>query len=266
MNPAIDPKLLERERRRGEAYFRREYLAEFTDASNPLLPPEAIDAAIMRGVAQHEPTESGPVFAGIDLADKRDDCALAISAVREVDGKRKVTLLFAKDWKPTARGHNVVAILEEMGELCRRYHVSLARGDQKSMSTAEHILGRFGVYFERVITDGQGSERMYRTFLAVLNNGDVALLDDAELLTQLRRLEERTGDGGRFRVSGRRGKDDLAVASVLAVSMGADALVMPEPHVHVLTFDQNGRSSEPGFVREDGTVTGDGPERWWNPI
>lgn len=226
MNPAIDPKLLERERKRGEAYFQREYLSEFTSALNPFLPEDAITAAVQSGVMQLEPSETdSPVLAGIDLADRRDDCALSVTAPRVINGHRKAAMLFAKAWKPGPRGHNVIAILEEMGAICKRYHVCRAKGDQKSMSAAENILGKYGVKFERTITDGQGSEVMYRTFLGLLNNGDVALLDHEELLTQLRRLEEHTRDGGRFRVAGRRGsKDDLAVSAVLAVSMCADSL------------------------------------------
>jgi hypothetical protein len=266
MNPGIDAKLLERERKRGASYFAREWEAEFVDARNPFLPPESIDAAILPRTVQLAPAQSdSAVFAGIDLADKRDDCALAISAIRTVEGRRKVVVLFVKAWKPGPRGHVVPDVLEQMGEICRAYRVGLARGDQKSMSTAEHILGRFGIRFERVITDGRGSEPMYRCFLGLLNNSDIALLDHPELLAQLRRLEEHTGDGGRFRVAGRRNsKDDLAVSAVLAVSMAADALAQPELNITVLDLDHPG--AQVGYVKHDGTIVGDGPERWWHSI
>ena len=226
MNPAIDEKLLEREKRRGDSYYRREYCAEFVDSLSPFIPTESLEAAIRKTPAFERNNSDPFVCAGIDLADKRDDCALSISSVRNVEGKNKVALLFAKAWKPTANGHNVVKILEEMGQICRDFRVTKARGDQKSMSTAEHILGQFGIGFERVITDGAGSEQMYRTFLATLNNGDVLLPEHDELLTQLRRLEEKTTDGNRFRVAGRRNsKDDLAVSAVLSIATAAERLM-----------------------------------------
>ncbi|GEM_PF-5385384 len=231
MNPAIDPKLLERERKRGQAYYEREYEAQFVDAANPFLPTDALDAAVQKGVAQFEPSaEDVAVFAGIDLADRRDDCALAISAVRTVEGKRKVAVLFARAWKPGRSGHNVLDVLRQMGELCRQYGVGHARGDQKSMSVAEQVLGQYNVAFERVISAGAGSEQGFRTFLSLLNDGALTLPDDEALLTQLRRLEEKVGDGNRFLVEGRRGsKDDLAVACVLSVAMAADSLISCEP-------------------------------------
>ncbi len=103
------------------------------------------------------------------------------------------------------------------------------------MSTAEFIFGRHGISFERTVTDGQGSELMYRTFLGLLNNGDILLPDDEELLAQLRRLEERTSDGNRFRVAGRRNsKDDLAVATVLSVSMTAAHMNASAPIVEAI--------------------------------
>ena len=170
MNPAIDPALLKRERARGESYFAREYLAEFVEALNPFLPTAALEAAIARGKTEFQPEPSDfATVAGIDLADKRDDCALCISTVREVAGKRKVVVLLAKLWKPSRDGHVVPRVLEEMGSLSKAFNVGQAKGDQKSMSTAEYIFGRYGVSFVRTVTDGQGSEVMYRTFLGALN-------------------------------------------------------------------------------------------------
>ena len=52
MNPAIDAKLLAREKKRGDSYFRREYLAEFVEATNPFLPEAALAAAVQRGAVQ----------------------------------------------------------------------------------------------------------------------------------------------------------------------------------------------------------------------
>ena len=259
MNPAIDPALLKRERARGESYYAREFLAEFTDAANPFLPTAALEAAIARGKTefQSEPTDFATV-AGIDLADKVDDCGLAIATVREIAGKRKVVVLLAKLWKPSRDGHIVPKVLEEMGALCKAFNVGQAKGDQKSMSTAEYILGRYGVSFVRTVTDGAGSEIMYRTFLGALNNGDIVLPENEELLSQLRRLEERTGDGNRFRVAGRRNsKDDLAVATVLSASMAVENLgVSPEPWTEYLKLhdEDDGPAAEFGRPVPPGSV------------
>jgi hypothetical protein len=231
MNPAIDKKLLKRERARGENYFAREYLAEFVESANPFLPEGPLAAAVQRGVAEIplDPNDS-QVYGAVDTADKRDSNAMAITTVRDFSGVRKVVVLKTKEWKPGPNGHNVLKILEEIGGIFKIYRVIQARGDQKNMSACESIFLRYGVGFSRVITAGAGSESAYRTFLALLNDGRLVLPEDETLLSQLRRLEEKTSDGNRFLVQGRRNsRDDVAVACVTAVALAAEDIEVCEP-------------------------------------
>lgn len=169
------------------------------------------------------------VCGAIDTADKRDDNAIAVATVREVNGIRKVHVLFGRSWKPGPNGHNVLKILDEAGEIFRHCQASRIRGDQKNMSACESIFGRHGLNFERVITAGAGSEGAYRTFLALLKDGKLVLPANPEMLQQLCRLTERVTDG-RFLVEGKRGaKDDLAVATVQAVAFAAESLEVYQP-------------------------------------
>jgi hypothetical protein len=111
------------------------------------------------------------------------------------------------------------------------------------MSTAEHILGRFGIRLERTVTEGQGSEIMYRTSLGCFNNGDIVFPQHEELLTQLRWLSETTSDGNRFKVSERRNsKDDLAVSCVLSIAMAAEPLEKREPIAEAIFVTPGGTS------------------------
>jgi hypothetical protein len=233
LNPSIDAKLLERERRRGgEQFYRREYLAEFTETSGtPFLDPAAIARAVVVGTREFA-SANDYVSSAIDLADRRDDCALAHACVRDFGGVRKVVVLSARLWKPDPKtGHQVLTILGEMGRDCQRVGSGRSRGDQKSMSVAEQVLATHGVSFTRVITAGAGSEQAYRSFNALLNEDRLVLPDDPELIQQLRRLEQKTQDGNRFLVEGRRGAhDDIAVACVQAVAYAAEDLeASPEP-------------------------------------
>jgi hypothetical protein len=269
LNPAIPKALLERERKRGSAYWEREFMAEFTESVNPFVSDAALAKCINTGRQEIEWASGDSTVAGIDLADKRDDCALVISGVRILEGRPKVVVLFAKAWKPGPNGHVVPEVLREMGEICKRYHCYCAKGDQKSMSTAEFILGKYNVDFKRTVTAGAASEPLFRTFLGLVNSGEVALLDQPELLTQIRRLEERVLDGNRFLVAGRRNsKDDLAVACVLSVAIAAEGLQMYEPQLQVIDLSK----SEPVDFNEVPFGPGDelyppshrfGPERWW---
>src|SRR2546427_6995759 len=202
LNPSIDAKLLERERKRGgEGVYRRRDLAEFTETSGtPFLDPAAITRAIVVGTSEFAPANDY-VSTGIDLADRRDDCALAHACVRDVGGVRKVVVLSSRVWKPDPKtGHQVLTVLGEMGRDCQRVGSGRSRGDQKSMSVAEQVLGTYGVAFQRVITAGAGSEQAYRSFNALLNEDRIVLPDNPELIQQLRRLEAKTTDGNRFLV------------------------------------------------------------------
>jgi hypothetical protein len=236
MNPAIDPDLLKRERARGESYWQREWQAEFVESLNPFLPEGPLFSAVQKNSAEISLEDSDErVFGAVDTADKRDSNAMAIATVRDVGGVRKVVVLKTREWKPGLNGHNVLKILEEVGGIFRNYRVSEARGDQKNMSACESIFMRYGVGFKRVITAGAGSESAYRTFLALLNDERLVLPDDEVLLGQLRRLEEKIGDGNRFLVQGRRGaKDDVAVAAVTAVARAAENLEVYTPMTQYL--------------------------------
>lgn len=227
LNPSIDAKLLAKERARGDSYFRREFLAEFTEVSgNPFLNPEFIDRAAKGSPEEFEPDKTDQnVFAGLDLADRKDWCSQCISTVRLVDNVPKVFVLSCKIWKPDANGHQILTVLNQMGQQAQRYGCQKAHGDQKSMSAAEGVLSPFGIRFERVVSAGAGSEQAYRTFSALLNEDRLVLPNNPELLSQLKKLEERVTDGNRFLVQGRRSsKDDAAVAAIVSVAMAADCL------------------------------------------
>jgi hypothetical protein len=228
LNPSIDKKLLERELKRGGLpFYQREYLAMFTETSGtPFLDPDAITRAVVVGTKEFCVAADDYVSSAIDLADRRDDCALAHACVRDFGGVRKIVVLSARVWKPDAKtGHAVLTILGEMGEDCRRVGSVRARGDQKSMSVAEQVLRSHGVGFTRVVTAGAGSEQAYRSFNALLNEDRLALPDNPELIQQLRRLEQKSTDGNRFLVEGRRrSHDDIAVAAVQAVAYAAEDL------------------------------------------
>lgn len=246
LNPTIDAKLLERERKRGgELFYRREYLAEFTETSGtPFLDPEAVSRAVVAGAKEFAAASDDYVSSGLDLADRRDDCALAHACVRDIGSVRKVVVLSARLWRPDPKtGHRVLTILGEMGEDCRRVGSGRSRGDQKSMSVAEQVLGTYGVSFTRVVTAGAGSEQAYRSFAALLNESRVVLPDDPELVRQLRRLEQKDTDGNRFLVEGGRGaRDDLAVACVQAVAYAAEDLeASAEPMMEALDLRDHDR-------------------------
>lgn len=59
LNPTISSSILDRERRRSEEKFRREYLAEFTDSVTSWVDAEILDACIVRGRRETPPVQDG---------------------------------------------------------------------------------------------------------------------------------------------------------------------------------------------------------------
>ena len=78
MNPKISPSKLEREKRRDEEKFRREYLAEFTDSTSGWVGPEILDPCIARGRRQLPRLRDAIYEAALDPASRHNDFALTI--------------------------------------------------------------------------------------------------------------------------------------------------------------------------------------------
>ena len=80
MNPTVTPELkwVKSERRRSEEKYRREYLAEFTDAVNGWITAEILDPCIVRGRRELPYQPDMTYVAAIDPAMRNNDFALVI--------------------------------------------------------------------------------------------------------------------------------------------------------------------------------------------
>ena len=100
MNPHANRALMERHRKdRGENFYRREYLAEFSEDAIAYIEAADIDAA-MAGVAVFPARAGVRYHMGLDPGRKRDHFGAAV-AHRDGDG---LTVDWCAEWKPGLLG------------------------------------------------------------------------------------------------------------------------------------------------------------------
>src|ERR1700733_8300718 len=224
LNPTLSEVAMQGHRlMQGESFYQREYLSEFVDSGEALIPAADIDAAIVKGTLNFFPAAylPGTKVAGFDLSAKGDDSALGI-AHADIEGVR---LDYCNFWKRPV-GQNSIdpfMVLEQSCAAMQEYGVSEAYSDQVLQSVVEHTVTKRGIAFQRVITFGNGAAPMWRVIRELFVTGKVRIPDNKVLIQQLKSLEMKFVDGGGQAVEARRGKDDLAVACCLALYKAYEA-------------------------------------------
>jgi len=217
MNPTISPAALERERKRDEPTYRREYLAEFTEDITSWIEPEVLEPCIVRN-RRELPRVSGAAYvATIDPGFVRSDFALAIAHLSP-DGA--IVLDRVARWCGTKKAPlGFEWVCQEIKRILDQYSIDSAIGDQYCAPVIRQQLLKLGVYYEDFAFGSHTRGEIFGNLRHLLEQGKIDLLDDLELLRQLRSLEEQKTDRGQIDVRPSGGvKDDLAVAVALAAS------------------------------------------------
>jgi hypothetical protein len=218
MNPKISLSELEREQCRGEVkYHLREYLAEFVDSVSGWITPEILDPCIARGCRELPPVRDGFYIAALDPASRHNDFAFAILH-RSSD--ETIIVDRVERWTGTKRAPlGFEFVLGEVKSILDDYGINSAVGDQYCSDVISQYLLKLGVSYEITTFGAQTRAKIFGNLKHLLVQGKIQLLEDPELLHQLRNLREERTDRGQIdvRPSGRM-NDDLAVVVALAAS------------------------------------------------
>ncbi len=228
MNPTISSSILERERDRSAERFRREFLAEFTDSVSGWIVPELLDPCIVRGRTELPYTSDGIFVAVADPAFVRDDFALAILSRRD-DGR--IVVHRVARWSGTKAaplGHEDV--LGQVKSILSEYQLNSLIGDRHCYDLIRQLLDRLGIHYQKYNFDARSRPEIFANLRYLLSQRKIELLDNPDLLRQLRSLQEHRTDRGQvdIRPAGG-GKDDLAVAVALAASELSKQPTGPSP-------------------------------------
>ncbi len=217
MNPTISLSMLERERRRSEEKYCREFLAEFTDTLSDWLVPEILDPCVARGRRELPPLTDVIYAAALDPATRHNDFALAILHLSSDE-----TIILDRLARWTGTKTTPLAFESVLGEvklILDLYGINSVIGDQYYCDVISQYLLKIGILYEVCVFGAQTRVKLFANLKHLLVQGKIELLDEAELLRQLRNLREEQTDRGQIDVRPGGGmRDDLAVAVALAAS------------------------------------------------
>jgi hypothetical protein len=194
------------------AAAKSEYLGEWRDDVGGFLSREVIERLVVPGRTMLGPNPDFEYVAFVDLSGGRgDDAALAIAHKR----RRKIVIDICRRWRPPFNPYEVVGAMA--GDL-RRYRIWKVNGDNYTADWAAQAFASCNIRYRKA---EKPKSALYIELLPRLCSGEIELLDDEIIVSQLAGLERRTRTGGKDSVdhpSG--GHDDLAnvVAGVAEVA------------------------------------------------
>ncbi|MEI8084543.1 MAG: hypothetical protein WCI74_22115, partial [Actinomycetes bacterium] len=210
MNPTLPADYLARMQQDDPEAYHSEVLGEFRAGLSTFFSPEALADCVATGV--HEQVHvADRMYVSFDDPASGSGRDAWTKAIAHRNGDR-VELDLIRTWQPPFNPSNVIA---ESAALSKNYGIQHTSGDRYAPGFVSSGFQAFGVTYRP--TD-QDRSAIYLELLPLVNSGRVLLLDDADLLRELRGLERRRGNGGRDRVDHRPGShDDRANAAAGAL-------------------------------------------------
>jgi hypothetical protein len=223
MNPTVPRLVIDQAFERDPASASAEYGAEFRSDISQLVSREAVEACISHQVLERSRVPGVVYQAFCDPSGgSSDSMTLAICHRQPTSDNKKVigVIDVLREIRAPFSPEQAVA---ELAQLLHSYGIRFVRGDRYGSQWVQESFKKVGIEYRP--SDLPKSD-IYRDFLPRLNSGEVDLLDNQRLITQLLGLERRTARGGRDSVDHPPGgHDDLANAAC-----GALVYLLSERH------------------------------------
>jgi hypothetical protein len=252
MNPTVSAELLEQERERSLENFKREFLAEFTDNVVSWIEPEVLDACSVQGRKELPRVNDGTYVAAVDPAFKQSDFGLAI-AHRTSGGL--IVLDYVARWTGTKKAPlGFERVCREIADILRGYGINEVQGDQYAAAAIQQEFLKLGIRYREKTFNRQTRPQLFNNLKHLLLQRKIELLDQPELLQQLRALEEyKMADGG-IDIRPGHGKDDLAIVLALcAFELSQSGCALP---LGPIIFDRASRPWDDDLARVDASRGG----------
>ena len=228
MNPKVSKQFLEDARRDNEQTFRREHLAEFTDNVLGWITEEILEPCIMRGHRELPPICNGAYVAAIDPAFRSSDFGFAVLHRSDVGC---ITVAYAFRWTGTkTMPLNLEDVSEQVNEILMRYGINVLWGDQFYFIVLRDSFRKLGIHYEEFTFGAHTRASIYGNLRQLMSQQRIGIVDEPELLRQLRVLEEfKTPNGSiDIRPPGSN-NDDVAISVALAAFKLSDMETVPTP-------------------------------------
>lgn len=209
MNPTLPADYLRRMQADDPEAYRSEVLGEFRAGIATFLDPDALTACVTEGVRERAPEPKFRYSAFVDPSGGRRDAFTLAIAHREGD---RAVLDVLRAWRPP---FNPAGVIAEAADVLKPYRVFQVLGDRYA---GEFPAEQFRTHGIRYQTCDRDRSALYLGLLPLVQAERVLLLDQPELLRELRGLERRRGASGRDRVDHAPGAhDDRANAAAGAL-------------------------------------------------
>ena len=216
MNETVPQGVIDRAYEDDEAVAAAEYGAQFRSDLETFVSREAIDAVTVPGRRELPPRSDVAYVAFADPSGgSADSMTVAIAHGEPRDGQRVAVVDAVREMRPPFSPERVI---EEFSALLKAYGVDHIEGDHYGGAWPGERFERHGI---RYVVCRQTKSELYRDALALLNSGQVELLDHPRLIAQLAALERRTGQGGRDRIDHPPGGHDDVVNACLGCPCSA---------------------------------------------
>jgi hypothetical protein len=223
MNPTVPKAVIDQAFERDPASASAEYGAEFRSDVAQFVSREAVEACISPRVLERPRIPVVRYQAFVDPSGgSSDSMTLAIGHQQlRPDNKRGIGVLDVV--REIRAPFSPEAAVAEFAQLLQSYGIRFVRGDRYGAQWTQESFKKVGIEYRPA---DLAKTEIYRDFLPRLNSGEVDLLDNQRLVTQLLSLERRTARGGRDSIDHPPGgHDDLANAAA-----GALVYLLSEKH------------------------------------
>jgi hypothetical protein len=192
MNPTLPADYLRRMAQDDPEAYRSEVLGEFRAGVSTLFDPDVLAACVADGVHERAPQPARQYWSFVDPASGSGKDAFAM-AIAHAEGATAV-LDVLRAWRPPFNPSGVIA---EVSELLKGYGLRETTGDRYAPGFVSEGFRGHGI---RYVPSEKDRSTLYLELVPAVNSGRVRLLDNGELMRELRGLQRRRGPSGKDKV------------------------------------------------------------------
>ena len=213
MNPNISVKYLEKQKKKGEHYYHREYGAEYTASENSYLDPKLVDQAVIKGMDALDYDPTFRYVAAMDYATKGDYWTLALAHkeyhLRDVTegekkSKEKYSMVYVdrlRHWKGT-QGNELdpKEVIQQISQLLKEYRVGYIVADQYAFAAVKTLFQQEGCNVKEFKTSAASKKKYMYSLQVATNSQTFKMVDNRLAVEHLKNLREKRTPSGTIKI------------------------------------------------------------------
>jgi len=222
-NPSISVKYLEKQKKKGSAYFLREYGAQYTASEVSYLDPNLIDMTRLAGIEDLPYNPKYRYVAAMDYATKEDYWGFGIGHKEHYWDKEakqresKIVVDYAIAWRGLpGQELDPKNIIPQIASKLKQYQVPFVVADQYAFATIKTLLMEEGCLAKEFRMSGQSKNKAMYSLQININSKLLKIIDYPLIFRHLKDLREKKTDSGKVQIQHAPGcKDDMAMVVAL---------------------------------------------------